>query len=272
MEAATTCHLDWAGGMFDGDGTVLVNKQKYKLRLRVAVGKAEKGLCVCEKFKEMFGGGVYFAASKSASVQPVYTWVASGESAVKFCQLLAPHCHLKKRQLELASQFPVGSTDIHLCHDTKSARSAIHQQLKEMKQLEHTQIAAGLSLPYMAGLIDADGCLVVVSSKSVCLSASQKFSAICHALQKELGGSVYCCKNSYVWKITKGAMSVIEALQPHLLEKKQQADLILAMNHSNLSQTLLQLKGLKGLQRHTTPVMHTVQVRDSVQILEEGIS
>lgn len=123
----------------------------------------------------------------------------------------------------------------------------IYKKLKVLKKTEHLLIEIPLTLPYVAGFIDADGCFTIEKINKFKHTLAQKYIAICNAFQKHFGGSV--CKGKsvcYKWSISKNANEWLKLIAPYLVEKKKQADLILNLNEKNYEETRKKLSNMKG--------------------------
>ena len=125
----------------------------------------------------------------------------------------------------------------------------IDQQLKEMKQMEHQAVDQFLPDAYFAGFIDADGCLTIKDGRP-CLGVAQKWRQVLDAYATAFGGKVFTLMSegrgrvfSYALHGQANVINAIQRLLPHLVEKKGQAEILLALTPSNAvaSKTALSL-------------------------------
>lgn len=148
------------------------------------------------------------------------------------CELLVPDREAKRRRVD-----------------------EIDQQLQAMKRVEHRPVDRSLPDAYFAGFFDADGCFEM-SSKRPCVSAGQKYRAILDAMRASFGGSVYEFNGvwqRFGWRVgVADVMDVARRLRPHLVEKAQQADLVLAWTAANHAETR---ERVSALQRNKRKVM-----------------
>ena len=110
----TTEALQWAAGMFDGDGCVGAYRKAGSLTSRVlsvAVGKAEKGMSALVHMQSLFGGRVCKMRDARGVHQAVFSWVVDQEAARKICEILAPYTTVKRAQMELAAKFETSGTN-----------------------------------------------------------------------------------------------------------------------------------------------------------------
>lgn len=144
-----------------------------------------------------------------------------------------------------------------------SNRAEVYKQLQNLKKQTHSPVNGPLPLAYIAGLIDADGCIQAArKGRSIKLTFTQKYPAMCLALRKQFGGSVYtsATKTCSNWTIQAGADAVMQLLLPFLVEKKRQAAIAVSIRTASLEQVALsllkkelsELKGNQGKRRERT--------------------
>ena len=76
---------------------------------------------------------------------------------------------------------------------------------------------------------------------SIYISVSQTYPAILDAFSKQFGGG----RSKSEWYLLKGASRLLKAIAPFMIEKRQQADLLLNMNGNGayVQRLLRQFKG-----------------------------
>lgn len=134
--------------------------------------------------------------------------------------------------------------------EARRQQSKLREQLVALKKTEHCNIEAELDAAYVAGLIDADGCLQHNN-----ISAVQKHPSIIHALQKKFGGRVYHSSShrsdmsvKYAWQWTaRGAHmdSCLAIISPFLVGKAPQAQLLHGPNKDISAEGKRRLTDLK---------------------------
>src|SRR4051812_46429745 len=93
-------------------------------------------------------------------------------------------------------------------------------------------------LAYAAGYLDGEGCFTVGDDWKIFVTCTNTCRAAISWLQETFGGAVSGpskvrkpnWRPTYQWKVSsRQASVVVEALLPHLKEKKPQADLLLKL-------------------------------------------
>jgi len=252
------------GGHFDGDGSVFISKRKNgALPLNLSVCKSIIALPTVQKFQSLFGGKIYKHAARPGRVnsRSETSWALAGEEAVKTACLLYPYVFAKKKQLAWAATYPCAVStytrkwpaggDSWLSLDEVNAkREQIRLELKQLKAQGHEPIQARLPFAYIAGFVDADGSLGFRKGCTF-ITATQKYRAILDAICITLGGTVR--RNSqhgvFLWAIYHGGAEALHFLLPYLIEKKEQAEIILRRGKRSaeeINKLLLPLKGRQG--------------------------
>ena len=133
----------------------------------------------------------------------------------------------------------------------RERRKELEERLMAMKQTEHEEVQGDLPLPYMAGFVDADG-HIGVHGDSHAHSVSQKYIAICRAFQRRYGGGICRSKTTgcYNWYTHVGtAKQFIMDIEPYLIEKKEQARLVIEMGPGEGKGVAAALSKINGKQR-----------------------
>lgn len=167
--------------------------------------------------------------------------------------------------------------------DVSTTRDDITRDLKRMKATDHAPITDDLPLPYVAGFLDADGC---VRAYSLC--GYQKYRAVCEALARKFGGGVSpmyaidrawlvrvrryhvriakrlrCVthlrlkrtykryRRGFVWHAPEfDVMPILTQLRPYTYEKKPQVDILFdhrdTLPVDELNQRMSKYKGHQG--------------------------
>ena len=96
--------LEYASGNHDGDGHVVVGSHEC---LTVGLDKALKSKSVLILFKKTFKGNIYSKTEETETTQSQFTWKVHANDALTAINLLKAHSHIKRKQLEIASTFPM---------------------------------------------------------------------------------------------------------------------------------------------------------------------
>lgn len=111
-------------------------------------------------------------------------------------------------------------------------------------------MGSGISIEYISGLFDGEGSVLIKGSKDSMISPQVRIAGAYIQTLKDIkeffGGNVYSVsiakkvgnKNTYAWTMTSydGCLCVLEAMLPHLREKKPQAEV--AIEAINFAKTL----------------------------------
>lgn len=115
---------------------------------------------------------------------------------------------------------------------------------------------------YFAGIIDGEGCISFYSRKggrssgkthTIAIAVSMTWKPIIEALQKRFGGSIHKrtkphpqLKQQYSWTVAANlAKKCLEAVAPYLIEKKDQAVLVLEIRDWQISENRRNVRGSK---------------------------
>lgn len=100
-----------------------------------------------------------------------------------------------------------------------------------------------LELPYLAGIVDGEGSVVLQKPQSQpqwqrFVTISNAYLPLLMAIEKQFGGKVsklkrnnFSTKSCFQWQLTKkeDIVKFLEPLIPYLMEKKEQAEVMLAV-------------------------------------------
>ena len=128
-------------------------------------------------------------------------------------------------------------------------RAVIIKRLKELKRTVDPPITESLSLPYVAGFLDAEGHFRVTGRSGVAVSVKQKYRAICDALARMFGGSVLIDGEYFKWVKCRGAGELLQQLEPYLRGKRRQAQIILGRTGDDLAEVKQMLSQMTGRQK-----------------------
>ena len=133
--------------------------------------------------------------------------------------------------------------------EIRAANLELDRALRALKHVEHGEINRELPLPYIAGFVDADGCISLTASGSQSHSVSQKYIAICEAFQQQYGGGVTSNweKPVHQWYTHVAfAGKFLADIAPFLVEKIEQARLILDMQPGDEARVRSEVQALHG--------------------------
>lgn len=151
----------------------------------------------------------------------------------------------------------------------REKRRVLEEELMRLKRVEHDEITRDLPLPYMAGFVDADGCLQASVHSSHAHSICQKYPAICNAFKRQYGGGITCCKDTgiYHWHThVATARQFLLDISPFLVEKAEQARLLLGMNRGDGPEVRLAISQINGRQKEKA--FRAMQAREGAESSE----
>ena len=144
--------LAWMGGLFDGEGCILVKRtlvKPTKLNRR-AVARYSYSLCISigmvhkptvEKFYNEFGGSFRYRITGKLNHRTAWEWQLHGKSAKAFLELIEPYLFIKKEEALVGLAFanremnPGGRYSNVPVED--DPREQYYQQLKRLKKYEY---------------------------------------------------------------------------------------------------------------------------------------
>ena len=170
--------------------------------------------------------GLGICATAASADGKVYT----GESLNKLAKMLdIPPTNMTRYMRRGSGR---GYTFAETARNTPSEEEEdVHTRLQKMKKEEHVQIDASLPMAYVAGFLEADGHFHFDGRKHYqypAITVTQKYGAIITALESQFGGHKRCPKGYWHWNV-RGvrAIALITGVLPHLVIKRDQAELLL---------------------------------------------
>jgi predicted transcriptional regulator len=120
--------LEYLAGVFDGEGYVGVNvMQGGYMGVRLSVTNNNRG--VLELFQQQFDGRIATPNAKGAGGAS-WTWQLYGPKAIVFLKSIQPFVVIKKPQVDLAVQFPIGA----------KGRGGVTREMCEKREFIHTEL------------------------------------------------------------------------------------------------------------------------------------
>lgn len=136
--------------------------------------------------------------------------------------------------------------------ETLKKQAAAIMALKQLKKIEHEAVVETLHLSYIAGLIDSDGSIDMSGDGNRRLCVAQKYIAICEALKVKFDSGGICRNKKtgvFMWKVNgTSAVHVLTCVAPYLIEKREQAKIILGATAGEAISVRARLRLLKGNQ------------------------
>lgn len=142
--------LAWISGFFDGEGSIIIQRDFYSRRsihhfLRVTVGNTHRASL--EIFRKRFGGTIRPQWRAKKHFTQSYEWVISHRQAGRFLIAVHPHLVTKRKEAQLALDFDSlkeitsqSGGNNHLPMEIIAQRDAYYWGLKEAKTAYHSRI------------------------------------------------------------------------------------------------------------------------------------
>jgi hypothetical protein len=233
-------------GFFDGDGCISVSPGTgfcLDTHQSAPYGQTTAPR-VLEELQRYYGGTIYAChqtEEEKKTKKPMWMWTVPGQLARRAVQDVAAYGIIKRPQAQLVLEHfaHVPKDNAQLKFNRRTVND-LKDQITEMKSLEQYGKVpidpARLTVPYIAGLADAEGCLSLGSTTSTrtqeMLEIAQ-FSCppLLEAIKAKYSEQAYI-RRAYdahwtvQWRGT-GANRMLTVLRPHLIVKRDQADHVL---------------------------------------------
>lgn len=102
--------LGWAAGIFDGEGTCHISRDRRsrwpRYSLTAAVANTERPMLV--RMRRILGGSITAGYWTTGSTRPYYIWIVTGVTAQQVLMKIQPHLTTKVAQAQVAILFPRG--------------------------------------------------------------------------------------------------------------------------------------------------------------------
>lgn len=255
--------LSYTAGYVDGDGCLYLGKtiQKPKniIVYEYSVQIVSVKIKVLESFQEFFGGFVRKKPFKPRH-RDAYCWTIKGQRAVAVCEKILTYLVDKKSQAKIFIQFgqlissndfrvvtkPLASKRNNLIKDIRKERTmhfVTREEIESLNNVKNTVIPTNIDYPYMAGLIDSEGCFRVKKWKPknkpnnvYCISVEigNTRIVILRWLIERFGGSISYIpakknqKSSATWSISAAALcKILPKIRKYLIIKQEVCDMII---------------------------------------------
>ena len=251
----------YASGYIDGDGCVYIGKtiQKpknvivYEYSIQVVSVKIK----VLECFKAQFGGTVRKKPDRERH-REAFCWTIKNESSVSFVTNILPYMIDKKKQCEIfltfaqsirPNNFKIIDNDIinqrnnliELSRKDKHMDNLVTKEAVEtLKNIKNTITPTEIDFPYLAGLIDSEGCFRIKKWKpknrpnsvyNITVEIGNTKLPILPWLVERFGGSVVFIaaktnkKASATWTLSAAALyAILPKIRPFLVTKQEVCD------------------------------------------------
>jgi len=291
----STARWNYLAGLIDGDGSLGIaahpHEQNY-INYDTTLEVGTTHLPTVKWLSETFGGTFYTTQDKRPNRKPNHHWyVSNSKHQLDILRMVSPLLKLKQRQGETIIQFlELGGRSFH---DTDARRELAEYVVsrngffdpvrRAHKDVDEVR-ADKADYQYLAGILDAEGCLSLYESKRSFdpkIQLPNTDMRVFDFLLEKFGGSVSSSKREHRelgnWVLpVRFLESTLLAILPYMVTKREQALLLLDWfrNRRNLSdeETLEVIKKFRVLNhRGLSLTTNTVACPENGQMIESEL-
>lgn len=243
MDSKRDTTLAYAAGLFDGEGSITIQRKVNTFCIIVRVTSTDRA--IIDFLNRNFGGwvGVQTPNKKVEKCRPCWYWGIQSKAASLFLARISPFLVIKKSQADLALEFQsrLGAVGVNrLTSEEITTRETYKRRLVELKLGCSAETTTGLfDPPYVAGLLDGEGTILIYKVRDyyqLSVRITNTDLRVLESLKNLFGGDIgsKCEKISkrtrpcWTWQIQgqKSAELLVE-LYPYVLVKRDQTRLAL---------------------------------------------
>jgi hypothetical protein len=264
--------LAYAAGYIDGDGCIYLGKTIQKPKLitvyEYSIQTVSVKKPVLDHFKSIFGGHIRLKPFKKRH-KDAFCWTIKGNIAVQFAQQIFPYLIDKKYQCSLLIEFSqlITRNNFRTVEDSVvNKRNDLIKSIRWERDMEHkitkediealkdkklTVTPSEIDYPYMAGLIDSEGCFRIKKWKpknrpnevyNITVEIGNTRLPVLPWLMERFGGSVVYIpakankKASATWTLSAAALyEILPKIRPFLVTKQEICDKLIEFQKTILS-------------------------------------
>jgi hypothetical protein len=243
-------------GLIDGDGSLGVHPHPHKqnyINYDVTLEIGSTHLPTVKWLKKVFGGKFYTTQDKRPNRKPNHHWyVSTSKHQLSILKMVTPSLKLKQKQgLAIIKFLELGGRSYHnqvarkeLADYVSSRNEFFVPVLRTHKDVDDVS-ATKADYQYLAGILDAEGCVSLYESKRSFdpkIQLPNTDMRVFDFILDKFGGSVSSSKRGHRelgnWVLpTRFLENTLLAILPYLVTKREQALLLLEWlrNRKNLS-------------------------------------
>lgn len=260
----------YTAGYVDGDGCIYIGKFKQKkidvYEISLQIVSVKKDVLII--FEETYGGYIREKPFKPKH-RDAFCWTIKGTDALKVLKNIRPFLVDKINQCTIAMEFgslikannfrTVTSEIINQRNDLIfKIRKSRHMEnmvtreaIESLKDKKHTVTPSDIDYPYLAGLIDSEGCFRIKKWKpknkpnhvyNITVEIGNTKLPIMPWLIERFGGSVCFIeerknkKASATWTLSAAALyEILPKIRPYLVSKQEVCDKLIEFQKTILS-------------------------------------
>ena len=284
--------LEYFAGFIDGEGYLALARIKRRhgsLEYCVRVCVYNTDSRVLAEIRHGWGGFLSAVGQRRPTWKPSYALIWTNAAAVKLLEKVAPHLRVKSEQATALLEFNehvragrrIRDSAGHLLPLTEGdlgVRATFHERLRRLNMkgesvrpdapVHSSPNPTHLSAAYLAGFIDAEGCLMIPKSTQANgrshyrarISIGNTDKPVLEDIRAQFGGIMtnqspekigWSYSYQLIW--SDGMVeSILAAVMPYLVGKRRQATIMLDLVHHKKS--TLQGRNARGFARHPETV------------------
>ena len=223
-------------GCYDGDGCIRVTSDGKRIEVIFSQSGPSMDVppTIIQLFRETYGGTAYLNKNPELHHRPAWALKIDNRAAQILLEHISAHGIVKKPQADLV--LPTVRKMIPLRHTPKDERVTpeLAKALKVMKkQYATVHIDPNrLTVPHMAGLFEAEGCVAVYEASGLSVQIAQKQCVpLLYAIRDRLQAGSVDVDYGYITLYSSAAFAFLKSIAPFLVGKKAQVHLVLANEH-----------------------------------------
>jgi hypothetical protein len=206
----------YISGFFDGDGSITVEKSKggYSLRIKFSQSN-ENWIDTIKNYYPFLKKSGYKRNDKNSRKE--YELRASGFQIKPLIEDLLKYSILKYDQLVVANKF----FELINTRNKNEEKEVIYLKLKELKNFSVNKLYERLTIPYIAGLFDAEGSIGIYN-KTLRVKLTQKSDTIILQKIADIYKNINNIDNYAISFYGKNTLKLLNDIKEHCIYKTPQ--------------------------------------------------
>jgi len=239
---------EYIAGLYDGDGCISLNAEG---KIRVALSQSEeRGKPVVVGYiQHRYDANYHTTPSVAGNARNAHCVILYGKYAIEILREIESFGILKAGQATAAIKFIVKDINYEECYEEVS-------NAKTTSRYSSVPIIISRLTPaYIAGFFDAEGCIMVNKTSSICAQISQRQSPALLLAIIDLypGGSLDAKRDKALW-CGANALTLLSAIAPYSIHKREQVLCALKLGSftkiNPAKRTLVDREHMKALADH----------------------
>lgn len=231
-------HPSYIAGFIDGDGCIFIRKIAHGFQSGISITQSRTNILQVMKYH--FGGSITSSANRNNKKENTinennyydkhtkrnqYNWLIRGHESIVLLEYIKNNIVIKKAQIDYLGKF---STLVNLQNKTEE-KEELHIKCSNCnKKIGCSEInIEKITVEYMAGLFDAEGCFYISLKKisKSYISITQKNNPdVLIYISTMLGFGVIDCEQKFKIYKQSDCLKFIQLVKHHLIVKYNQAE------------------------------------------------